>query len=691
MKISFKIGTKLFLGFLVVVAIFGAVAYYHIQTLRTLGTFQDHNALRTQQALSIKDIVDRVDELYGVFADAIINRDLRTSREEFEQRKLTAQKDIASVRELVDTPEEKTWAEEFAAKYQAYLDLFEKEMLPVLEREGSAEKRFADVLTMNAIARRVDDVAAIIAAAEIHRNLNTLTKDVEHIRDIVQQDIAAARGLADTDEENVWIETFARQYTAYLTLFETQMLPLLKGGDTSDWGTIRTVDAQLAQRRAAAMTPLDAMLASLEQESRTAAQDTARIKELDGEIDNLREAVTVPLNAIDASLVQENVAADTIFNDAEQRSIRFSIIMTIAGGVVALLFAWLLTWSITKPLKKAVMLNNELSQGNLNIEIAVKRRDEIGQLFAAMRNMVAQLREIVITVKEGALNVSSGSQEMAQGASEQAAAAEEASSSMEQMSSNIRQNAENALQTEKIAIQSAAIAQEGGKAVAAAVMSIKEIARKIAVVEEIARQTHTLSLNATIEAAKAQEYGKGFAVVASEVRALSDHSRTAANEINELANTSVAVVERAGEILTKLVPDIQKTSELVQEISAATGEQSNGAEQINKAIQQLDQVIQQNASVSEELASQAEQLSATMEFFKLEEYRKTTRDSQFTRKKSARKKTILPVKTNREIIEEDEEDDEEGSDAQRDSSDRRAHRMNSHPARDEQDADFERY
>jgi methyl-accepting chemotaxis protein len=146
------------------------------------------------------------------------------------------------------------------------------------------------------------------------------------------------------------------------------------------------------------------------------------------------------------------------------------------------------------------------------------------------------------------------------------------------------------------------------------------------VIEEIARRTHMLSLNATIEAAKAREYGKGFAVVASEVRALAEQTQTAATEINELANSSVTIAETAGEMLNKLVPDIQKTAELVQEISAASNEQSTGTEQINKAIQQLDQVIQQNAgsseemaSTAEELASQAEMLRNTMAFFRVED------------------------------------------------------------------------
>jgi methyl-accepting chemotaxis protein len=151
---------------------------------------------------------------------------------------------------------------------------------------------------------------------------------------------------------------------------------------------------------------------------------------------------------------------------------------------------------------------------------------------------------------------------------------------------------------------------------------MRNIAEKISIIEEIARNTNLLALNAAIEAARAGEHGKGFAVVAAEVRKLAENSQKAASEISELSKTSVDIAEQAGELLTKIVPDIQKTAELVQEISAASSEQKSGTEQINKAIMQLDGVIQQNASASEEMASmaeelssQAEQLQATMEFF----------------------------------------------------------------------------
>ncbi len=272
----------------------------------------------------------------------------------------------------------------------------------------------------------------------------------------------------------------------------------------------------------------------------------------------------------------------------------------------------------------------EVSQGNLMVSL--KERSAQDELIQALSAMVGKITEVVSEVKQAADNVASGSvqlsanaQSMSEGASQQAAAAEEASSSMEEMSANIRQNADNAMQTEKIAVKSAADAQEGGKAVAETVQAMKDIAGKISIIEEIARQTNMLALNAAIEAARAGEHGKGFAVVASEVRKLAERSQVAAGEISELSVSSVEVAERAGEMLAGILPDIQKTAELVQEINASSKEQDTGAQQINKAIQQLDQVIQQNASASEEMASTAEELSSqsaqlqsTIAFFKVD-------------------------------------------------------------------------
>jgi methyl-accepting chemotaxis protein len=281
-------------------------------------------------------------------------------------------------------------------------------------------------------------------------------------------------------------------------------------------------------------------------------------------------------------------------------------------------------------------VTKEIANGNLMVE--VKPRSAEDELMIALASMVEKLSGVVNDVKAAADNVAAGSREMSgnseqmsQGATEQAAAAEEASSSMEQMSANIKQNADNAMQTEKIAVKSSEEANEGGKAVSQTVSAMKEIADKINIVEEIARQTNMLALNAAIEAARAGEHGKGFAVVAAEVRKLAERSQSAAGEISELSASSVEIAEKAGSLLANILPSIERTADLVKEITAASREQDSGAEQINKAIQQLDQVIQKNASAAEEMSSTAEELSAQAEhlqgavaFFRTEETRRTS-------------------------------------------------------------------
>ena len=342
-----------------------------------------------------------------------------------------------------------------------------------------------------------------------------------------------------------------------------------------------------------------------------------------------------------------------------QRSKLLALAAVLIGVVIAMTFGFFISRGISRPMGLGVRFAEDIARGDFSTRLQLLRGDEIGQLSAALdnmadslakqasvaeiiskgdlsvevvlasekdqlggalKNMVQILNDVLGQVSASTDNVSSGSQamsaaseEMSQGASEQAAAAEEASSSIEQMTANIRQNADNALQTEKIAIKAAQDARDGGAAVAETTMAMKEIANKIIIIEEIARQTNLLALNAAIEAARAGEHGKGFAVVAAEVRKLAERSQVAAGEISTLSVSSVEVAEKAASLLDVIVPNIQKTAELVQEISAASKEQDSGAEQINKAIQQLDLVIQQNASASEEMASTAEELSSQAE------------------------------------------------------------------------------
>ncbi len=324
----------------------------------------------------------------------------------------------------------------------------------------------------------------------------------------------------------------------------------------------------------------------------------------------------------------------------------------MVAGLLALplgvLLAVVLAQGILRPMARGVEFAKAIASGNLMAQLDVSQEDEVGMLGEALQQMVAKLREIMGEIISAADNVASGSQElsstseqMSQGATEQAASVEEVSASMEEMTANIQQSADNANQTEKIAQQAAKDGQEGGEAVSETVQAMKNIAEKISIIEEIARQTNLLALNAAIEAARAGDAGKGFAVVASEVRKLAERSQIAAGEISAQSKSSVEIAEKAGRILQKMVPDILKNAELVQEISAAAGEQRAGAEQVNKAIQQLDQVIQQNASASEEMAStaeelssQAEQMQATISFFTIDDSGRAA-PRQVTRRKPA--------------------------------------------------------
>ncbi|MFN3718570.1 MAG: methyl-accepting chemotaxis protein [Rhizobium rhizophilum] len=331
-------------------------------------------------------------------------------------------------------------------------------------------------------------------------------------------------------------------------------------------------------------------------------------------------------------LERERLATASLDAQAEYVSIRSIVIGLAAIASVAALGAalWIII-SISRGISTAVTTVQRVSEGDLTKFAEIRTSDEIGMLLGHVNAMVERLRGVVgdalaasENVSSGSQQLSSGSEQLSQGATEQASSAEEASASMEEMAANIKQNADNAAQTEKIARQSATDAEESGKAVDKAVTAMRTIAEKISIVQEIARQTDLLALNAAVEAARAGEHGRGFAVVASEVRKLAERSQAAAAEISGLSSETVSVATQAGEMLTRLVPDIRKTAELVSEISAACREQDIGSSQINEAIQQLDKVTQQNAgaseemsATSEELAAQAEELQASIAFFKV--------------------------------------------------------------------------
>ena len=332
-------------------------------------------------------------------------------------------------------------------------------------------------------------------------------------------------------------------------------------------------------------------------------------------------------------VIHGKIEADVAANHAMFETNRMNLILLVAAALaVGLISSTIIVLGLSRRLALTSKVANKIANGDLRSTIDVKGSDEIAQLQNAMNEMVTNLRNIVNEVSVSVRNVSNGANQMAatseqlsQGATEQASSTEEASAAVEEMAANIKQSSENAQTTEKMATKSAEDARASGKAVSDAVNAMQTIAERIMIVQEIARQTDLLALNAAVEAARAGEHGRGFAVVAAEVRKLAERSQTAAAEISSLSASTVTTAASAGDMLQALVPDIERTSQLVTEITVASRELATGSSQISMSINQLDRVTQENTSASEQLSSSATELadlsaelSETVSFFKVD-------------------------------------------------------------------------
>jgi methyl-accepting chemotaxis protein len=301
-------------------------------------------------------------------------------------------------------------------------------------------------------------------------------------------------------------------------------------------------------------------------------------------------------------------------------------IQLIVGALLILLSIIMIIYFIGRLIKPLIDLTKAtvtLSEGNLQLDVENSQNDEIGQLSDAFKMMIEKLREIVNGIHQGSTQIVSGSlqvstsaQTISEGANKQAASTEEVASSIEEVITAINQNAENAQQAKIIAKKAETGIIESQKASLTTIEAMKKITEKTSIITEIAKQTNILAINAAIEAARAGALGKGFGIVAAEVRNLAESSNNAAADIVELAEESLRMSESSGLILTSIVPDVQKTTQLVEEIASASLEQNSGVKQISKAIEQLNSVTIQNSVTSEELASSSEELVAQSESLK---------------------------------------------------------------------------
>lgn len=332
--------------------------------------------------------------------------------------------------------------------------------------------------------------------------------------------------------------------------------------------------------------------------------------------------------------VEKNMAqqADTILKGKRRILTYLTLISLILIGVVGLSIFYLNNFIIKSPLQKATDRLSAMANGDLSLASeGYLRNDEVGLMLKSQQEMIEKLNKIISTaeivtaeIADNCAGLQAKSQMLSQGANELAASVEEVSSSMEQMLANIEQNSENSKQTNKIALDASSRIKMSSDTSLNAVRSMQHIAERINVINDIAFQTNILALNAAVEAARAGEQGRGFAVVAAEVRKLAERSKSAATEISEVSVDTLNKAKNAGSELEKLVPEIDKTANLVQEITASSQEQAAGAGQINNAVQQLNAVTQHTASASEEIAASAEsllemaeQLKSVISFFKL--------------------------------------------------------------------------
>lgn len=466
------------------------------------------------------------------------------------------------------------------------------------------------VQSMNAKADR-----GVLASLILSKDVSWLTLVLK-----IQTAISQSRIVMEEFVQNTDRAAFAElreEYDGTIELFDSLMQGLLKGAEVDGKIVIR-IDVKALYDAALKLDSVhDELFQTAAVDMFEAHQEYAAFHEelstIDAETDAVGEEVFGMVSEIEEG-------AKDLFNGVVSQATGALALGVGLSMALSLVLGFLLSRMITSPLEVAVSTAKTMADGDLSKDVDVTGRDETGQMLSAMNDMIGKLRDVVYGVNSAVENVASGSGELSataetlsQGTTEQAAAIEELSASIEEVMASISKNADNSQETAEIASKAAAKASESGEAVTSAVDAMKTIADKISIIEEIARQTNLLALNAAIEAARAGEHGKGFAVVAAEVRKLAERSGGAASEISELSATTVDVADKAVSMLTALVPEIEKTSELIVEINQTCSEQDSAIKQIEVSVSQVETTTQSSASASEEMASTAEELSGQAE------------------------------------------------------------------------------
>jgi methyl-accepting chemotaxis protein len=644
MKFSdLKTGTKILTGFMLVVLIALIIGVIGLIGLRNVSKlFHDVGDVRLPSIQYLGDMEANLERLNSGYIKLLDNQLSRTEREaivkEIAESRAAYQKNNAMYAELEQTEDEAKLYQQLSLVLSAWRDINVQQV----------DRLHNELLATD-----------LLNPMQVNRDLELFMKDHYALQvqtvNAIQND-RAFDGGDDATRCNFgqWLPDFKTNNQE----INRNMRDMMTHHDTFHAAVHRIKQLiQQGSRDAAMRHYQEVMVPSAEQVfnyfaviNREAQRAVDIYTQMSSAVSNESRNAQVQFSQLFSQLkeINQDEARDEILKGdaAGARSNYLMILGIVFGVVIALILGYTITRLVTTGINKGVLIAETIANGDLTINVdasLLHQKDEIGQMANALQRMVEKLRDVIGSVVTGSGNIASASQQMSstaqnmsQGSTEQASSAEEVSSSMEEMAANIQQNTDNARETEKIARQAESGVTESSNASAQAVDAMRDIAEKIGIIGEISRQTNILALNAAVEAARAGEHGKGFAVVAAEVRKLAERSQVAAAEIDKLSKFGVSISEEAGVKLSLIVPEIQKTANLVQEIAAASIEQNSGADQVNSAIQQLNQVTQQNAAASEEmatsseeLASQADQLLEMVSYFKIgnDSYANKTRSS----------------------------------------------------------------
>jgi methyl-accepting chemotaxis protein len=704
-----RISQKVMVILAVVILVFIISNIYSMFEIKSLSNMQDEGAKRAEDALVMQESAGMGYVLYRVIADAQINRDIKVIEEEWQNQKDKLEIDFAKMEKIVDTDKEIEWYKDATKHKEELLSLFENDMLPLLkmtedsltnkktreidakidgklvdlqkpileivnslQKENvEADKLYDDtsssIMSILIIIMIVIVISAIGMVYVMARNIQHIIRTIiKQTTDLVEAIIAgrlATRakpeetnpefreivvGINKTLDEVIGPLNVAAEYIDRIA--KGNIPPKIKDNYNGDFNEIKNnlnmcIDAINLLITDAGMLAKDAVEGKLKTRADGSKHGGDYAKIIDG-VNKTLDAVIGPLN-VAAEYIERisrgdipNIITDNYNGDFNAMKMNLNILINATNDII----------------QKATLVAN----GDLNVSL--KKRSEQDGLMEALSQMVATLSEIVGEIRSSADYVSSGSANMsesanmiASGANQQAASTEETTASFEQMLSNIQQNVENAALTEETARKAAEDIRISNESVYKTVAAMKTIADKITVISDIAEKTDLLAINAAIEAARAGEHGEGFAVVATEVRKLAEQSQKAAVEIINLSKNSVLIADESGKQLAQVVPNIEKTAELLRSILNASKEQEIGIRQVNSAMLQLSQVTQQNtanaeelSSGSEELASQAEQLREIMDFFVVNNlHKKSFRDNNpYKHKTSPVKKSDNKAKFN---------------------------------------------